>query len=171
MTSLMLAHTHKTRLLLSGLSGLVVVVLLMTVSLYVETSQYAFQSLLNTSLFALKWYYVALVSFILLFVLWLGLGRYKDVRIGRDYEAPEYRWLSWFSMLFAAGMGIGLIFWSVSEPLSHFMANPFVEATRTPEAANTAIRLTFFHWDYMRGQYMPWWVYVWDILPIAAVCL
>lgn len=97
-------------------------------------------------LYQLKWFLVLVVAFSLAFVIWLGMGRYRNVRLGHDDEVPEFTYRSWFSMLFAAGMGIGLIFWSIAEPLSHFRANPFTVADETAEAAATAMQLTFFHW-------------------------
>lgn len=93
-------------------------------------AQAAFDAVQARMLYALKWYYVAIVAFVLAFVLWLGFGRYKNLRLGGDEEHPEFTYFSWFSMLFAAGMGIGLIFWSIAEPLSHYQANPFVAEGR-----------------------------------------
>ena len=94
----------------------------------------------------LRWWYVALVAFLTAFVLWLGLGRYKNVRLGKDYEQPEYRLFPWLAMLFAAGTGVGLLFWSIAEPIMHFQGNPFTSEGFTPSAASTAIQLSFFHW-------------------------
>jgi len=94
----------------------------------------------------MAWYYVALVAFFLGFIVWLGMGRYKNVRLGYEHESPEFRTLPWLAMLFAAGTGVGLLFWSIAEPIEHFIANPFVEQGETPHAAAVALRLTFFHW-------------------------
>lgn len=94
----------------------------------------------------LEWYYVVLVTFLLAVVIWLGMGRYQDVRLGAQDEHPEFGLFSWIAMLFAAGTGVGLIFWSIAEPISHFQGNPFTATTETPEAAAAAMRLTFFHW-------------------------
>lgn len=94
----------------------------------------------------LRWWYVALVAFLTALIVWLGLGRYKDVRLGQDYELPEYRLVPWLAMLFAAGTGVGLLFWSVAEPLMHFQGNPFAPDPHTPEAASAALQLSFFHW-------------------------
>lgn len=93
----------------------------------------------------LEWYYVALVAFLFLFITWLGMGRYRFVRLGQDHEKPEFRTLSWLAMLFAAGTGVGLIFWSIAEPIMHFAGNPF-SSGKSPEAAAVAMRLTYFHW-------------------------
>lgn len=110
-----------------------------------DQSAAVFDGIQNQVLLTFRWYFVAIVGFVLAFVLWLGFGRYRNVRLGDD-EAPEFTYASWFSMLFAAGMGIGLIFWSIAEPLNHYAANPFVAEGQTPAAASAAMRLTFFHW-------------------------
>ncbi|MPY78363.1 MAG: BCCT family transporter [Actinophytocola sp.] len=69
------------------------------------------------------WYYTIIVSLFVVFSLWVGLGHYGDIKLSPQEEEPEFRLGSWFAMLFAAGMGIGLVFWGVAEPLNHF-ANP-----------------------------------------------
>ena len=84
----------------------------------------------------------------------LAFGRYGRLRLGGDDEKPEFSTASWFSMLFAAGMGIGLVFWGVAEPLSHYGAPPPGVAAGTPEAANAAMRYSFFHWGLH-----PWAIY------------
>lgn len=91
-------------------------------------------------------YYVGLVGFFLVFVVWLGMGRYKNVRLGPDDEPPEFATLPWIAMLFAAGTGVGLLFWSIAEPVTHFGGNPFSEKAGTPAAAIKGLSLSFFHW-------------------------
>ncbi|MCE8027123.1 BCCT family transporter [Halomonas daqingensis] len=94
----------------------------------------------------LEWYYVLLVAFLLLFMVWLGMGRYKNVRLGGDFEQPEFSFFSWVAMLFAAGTGVGILFWSVAQPILQFQDNPFIEQGMSPDAARVAMRLTYFHW-------------------------
>lgn len=94
----------------------------------------------------LEWYYVLLVAFLLLFMVWLGVGRYKNVRLGGDFEQPEFTYFSWVSMLFAAGTGVGILFWAVAQPILQFQDNPFIAEGMTPDAARVAMRLTYFHW-------------------------
>ncbi|WP_445005492.1 BCCT family transporter [Halomonas mongoliensis] len=94
----------------------------------------------------LEWYYVLLVAFLLLFMVWLGVGRYKNVRLGGDFEQPEFTFFSWVSMLFAAGTGVGILFWAVAQPILQFQDNPFIAEGMTPDAARVAMRLTYFHW-------------------------
>lgn len=94
----------------------------------------------------LEWYYVLLVAFLLFFMIWLGVGRFKNVRLGGDFEQPEFTFFSWVSMLFAAGTGVGILFWAVAQPILQFQENPFIAEGMSPEAARVAMRLTYFHW-------------------------
>jgi choline/glycine/proline betaine transport protein len=91
------------------------------------------------------WFYILAVGFLLFFVLWLMLSRYAHVRLGDDDDQPEFTTGAWFAMLFSAGMGIGLIFYGVAEPMLHF-ADPVRGEGGTTEAAKAAMKLTFFHW-------------------------
>jgi choline/glycine/proline betaine transport protein len=96
----------------------------------------------------LSWYYVSLMNFYLIFVLALALSKFGKIRLGGDDEKPEFSNFSWLSMLFGAGIGIGILFWSIAEPLTHFQSNPFMGDAQalSPEAAQIAMRLTIFHW-------------------------
>ena len=92
------------------------------------------------------WYYVLLVAGFVAFALWVGLGRWGDLTLGSDDDEPEFRLLPWFAMLFAAGMGIGLVFYGVAEPLSHF-SSPKPGVTGTPaQLAQSALAQTYLHW-------------------------
>ncbi len=91
------------------------------------------------------WFYVLAVAGFLFFVLFLMMSRYGDVKLGPDDSEPEYGYISWFAMLFSAGMGIGLLFFGVAEPIQHYALPPIGEG-RTIESARQAMVLTFFHW-------------------------
>ncbi|MDO5045266.1 BCCT family transporter, partial [Campylobacter sp.] len=91
------------------------------------------------------WFYVLAVAIIVLSVIMLGFSKFGDIKLGADHSKPQYSNLSWFGMLFAAGMGIGLVFFGVSEPLMHYL-NPPVGEARSVEAAKLAMNITFFHW-------------------------
>jgi choline/glycine/proline betaine transport protein len=104
-----------------------------------------FEGLQSAIASTLDWYYVLVVTSFLVFVVWLGASRFGRLRLGGDAERPRYRYVTWFSMLFTAGMGIGLVFWSVAEPLSH-LADPPRAQTGSGEAAREAMQFTFFHW-------------------------
>ncbi len=95
----------------------------------------------------LGWYYIAIVAGFVFFSIWIAASHMGNVVLGSDDEEPEFSMLSWFAMLFAAGMGIGLVFWGVAEPLNHFSAPPPGLPAATPaDAASTAMNVTFLHW-------------------------
>ncbi|MDO4555068.1 MAG: BCCT family transporter [Lachnospiraceae bacterium] len=92
------------------------------------------------------WFYTISVSGFLIFSLAICFSKYGKIRLGGDDSKPEYSNISWFAMLFSAGMGIGLIFWGVAEPLNHYM-NPLGADPGTVEAAEFAIQKSFLHWS------------------------
>ncbi|WMC09890.1 BCCT family transporter [Oceanimonas pelagia] len=96
----------------------------------------------------LSWYYIGLMSFTLFFSVWLICSRYGSIRLGGENERPEFSNFSWFSMLFGAGIGIGILFWSIAEPIYHFQGNPFIAESdnMTVAAAQVAMRISIFHW-------------------------
>lgn len=91
------------------------------------------------------WFYVAAVTGFLVFVVYLMFSAHGDVKLGPDESEPDYSYISWFAMLFSAGMGIGLVFFGVAEPIQHYAAPPIGEGG-TFEAARQAMVLTFLHW-------------------------
>jgi len=94
------------------------------------------------------WMYLLAVSFFLVFCIWLFFSPYRKLRLGADDSRPEFSNLSWFAMLFSAGMAIGLIFWGVAEPVSHIVAPPGQVTPASREAIVQAFRLSFFHWGF-----------------------
>ncbi|WP_404419431.1 BCCT family transporter [Marinospirillum sp.] len=133
--------------MMTKVSILMVLVTVIMGSLYTEVSATGISALREMLNPFLEWYYVILVAFLLFFMIWLGTGRYKNVRLGGDAELPEFTFFSWVSMLFAAGTGVGILFWSVAQPIMQFQANPFVmPGTSEGDAAVVAMRLSFFHW-------------------------
>src|ERR671916_3478165 len=75
--------------------------------------------------------------------------RYGNIRLGPDDSRPEFTTVSWIAMMFAAGLGLGLMFYGVAEPISHFAAPPHgLAEPRTPEAAQVALEFTYFHWGF-----------------------
>ncbi len=101
----------------------------------------------------LGWLYVLAMTGFLSFVGWLLLSRHGRVKLGPDDSEPEFSRPTWFAMLFSAGMGIGLMFFSVAEPLKHY-ARPPTPAASEAEAVHQSLALTFFHWGLH-----PWAVY------------
>ena len=100
------------------------------------------------------WLYLWVVLGLVLLAIVLAFSRYGDLKLGDEDDEPQFSMGAWFSMLFAAGMGIGLVFWGVAEPLSHYVTPPPGIAPQTPEAANAAMRYAFFHWGLH-----PWAIY------------
>ncbi len=96
----------------------------------------------------LSWFYLIVTTFFLAFVLFLAFSRYGKIKLGKEDEEPEFGMFSWFAMLFQAGMGIGVIFWGVSEPVVHYASEPPYGGAEpnTPEAARLSIQYSFFHW-------------------------
>ena len=99
------------------------------------------------------WFFIWTVNIVLVFVLVLLGSRFGYIRIGGPDAKPEFSTISWFAMLFSAGMGIGILFYGVAEPISHYASNPFT-AGENQESARMAMDLTFLHWGLH-----PWGVY------------
>lgn len=93
------------------------------------------------------WIFVLSVNIFLIFVLYLAFSKYGKIRLGGKDAEPEFKTISWFSMLFSAGMGIGLLFWSVAEPVTHF-GNPPTADPNSAAAAKEAMNYTFLHWGF-----------------------
>nr|WP_206053931.1 BCCT family transporter [Nocardioides iriomotensis] len=101
------------------------------------------------------WMFVVLASAFVVFVIWLAMGRFGNIPLGSDDEEPEFKTVSWIAMMFSAGMGIGLMFYGVSEPLSHFVTPPpGTGPAGNPEAVQNAMATTLFHWTLH-----PWAIY------------
>ncbi|MCP3740716.1 glycine betaine uptake BCCT transporter [Rossellomorea sp. BNER] len=107
----------------------------------------------NGSIDYLGWVYLGATLFFVIFSIYLLFSKYGDIRLGRKTDKPDFNTASWLAMLFSAGMGIGIVYWSVAEPVTHYTTPPYGEAY-TNEAANTAMKYTFFHWGLD-----PWAIY------------
>lgn len=107
------------------------------------------------------WYYLIIVSLMVVFTLFLIVSPYGKIRLGKDSDRPAYSRTTWFAMLFSAGMGIGLVFWGAAEPLSHFAVSSPTGETGTDQAFRDAMRYTFFHWG----------LHAWAIYAIVALAL
>ncbi|WP_100404625.1 glycine betaine uptake BCCT transporter [Bacillus solitudinis] len=99
------------------------------------------------------WFYLISATAFLLFALYLIISPYGNIKLGKPEDKPEYNYLTWFSFLFTAGMGIGLVFWGVAEPVYHFFDPPQAESGSN-QAAGEAMRYAFFHWGLH-----PWAIY------------
>lgn len=93
------------------------------------------------------WFFILSINFFLIFLIYLAVGKFGNMRIGGPNAKPEFKTISWFAMLFSAGMGIGLLFFGVGEPVMHFNTPPTAVAG-TAEAAREAMNFTFLHWGF-----------------------
>lgn len=91
------------------------------------------------------WFYLLSMTLFVIFAVWIAFSKYGKIKLGPDDSKPDYSFISWFAMLFSAGMGIGLVFWGVAEPLNHFI-NPMGMDGGTEAAANFAMMKSFMHW-------------------------
>ncbi|MFK8115078.1 MAG: BCCT family transporter [Rubripirellula sp.] len=106
------------------------------------------------------WLYVGTMSGFLIFAIWLAFGRYGQLRLGTDDSRPEFSRISWFAMLFSAGMGIGLLFYSVAEPIDHFTSPPpTYRVSGGPD--QLAMAMTVFHWG----------LHPWALYAVVGLCL
>lgn len=101
------------------------------------------------------WLFVLTSAGFVIFSAYLAISRFGNIKLGPDDSEPEFSTFSWVSMMFATGMGIGLMFWGVAEPLTHLNTPPLgLAEPASPEAANLAMEYTFFHWGFH-----PWAMY------------
>lgn len=107
------------------------------------------------------WYYLLIVSVMVLFCLFFLISPMGKIRLGKDTDKPEFSYGTWIAMLFSAGMGIGLVFWGAAEPLSHFAIDPATAEPGSVEAFRESMRFTFFHWG----------IHAWAIYAVVALSL
>lgn len=127
--------------------ALIVIVALVAVAMIApEGTSKVFGDMQTAVVDGLAPYYMLVVGAFVVFAIWMGLSRYGNITLGKDDEKPEFGLLSWFAMLFAAGMGIGLVFWGAAEPLTFFV-NPKPGVTGDEaDLARAAMGQTFMHW-------------------------
>jgi choline/glycine/proline betaine transport protein len=93
------------------------------------------------------WFFILSVNVFLVFVVYLAFSKFVRVRLGGDEAKPEFSTLAWFSMLFSAGMGIGLLFWSIAELVTHYLVPPLAAASDV-QSAQQAMNVTMLHWGF-----------------------
>lgn len=125
-----------------------------------DTAESVFNTVQAWILVNVSWFYILTVAIILLSVVYLALSRYGSIKLGPDHSQPDYRNVTWFAMLFSAGMGIGLMFFGVAEPVMHFLSPPVGDGSNV-DAAREAMRITFFHWG----------LHAWSIYAIVGLTL
>ena len=135
-------HLNRPVFYLSSLSILLLVLFALIAP---QTADTFFTALQSTIIKNGSWFYVVSVAIILLTAIYIGFSSFGEIRLGPDHCKPDFSFPSWLSMLFAAGMGIGLMFFGVAEPVMHFLSPP-TATEGTIEAVREAMKMTFFHW-------------------------
>lgn len=101
-----------------------------------------------------SWFYLLITFALVLFCIYIGLSKFGDMKLGPDDCEPEYSTISWFAMLFCSGMGVGLVFWSIAEPLAHYIQPMEGIAPLSQEAMEFSVKSCFMHWGIH-----PWSLY------------
>lgn len=145
-------------------AGLIIIFIALTLG-FREQSSEIYSSALNIIGSSFGWLYIIAANIFIIFMGYVALGRFGKIRIGGPDARPEFSTWSWFAMLMSAGMGIGLMFWSVGEPMFH-LSDPSPIFTNmeamTPAAAQAAMGVTYFHWGLH-----PWAIYALVALALA----
>ena len=121
---------------------------------FTETASNLFTPLQTFVTLRFGWLLIGGVASLLAFSIYLALGPYAKIKLGPDDSEPDYSTLSWFAMLFSAGMGIGLLYYGVAEPITHYLEPPRGVPPQTQDAAQQAMNITFHHYGFS-----PWAVY------------
>lgn len=142
------------------MASAIIAIILALAILYPDTARDAIQNARTWVTRYFSWYFVLLASAALLFCVLLAFSRFGTIRLGGPKAKPAYSRFAWYSMLFACGQGIGLIFWSVAEPIMLQNDNPLLQPDQLP-SRDGAIAWSYFHWA----------VTAWAIYCTVAVCI
>ncbi len=139
----------------------VLIVFFITITLLVgEPMEKVFASIQDNISEYGGWFFVLAVNLFLIFCLSIAFSKFGNIRLGGRTAKPEFKKASWFAMLFSAGMGIGILFWSVGEPILHYVNPPFGTG-KTIEAAQRSMQFTFLHWG----------LHAWGIYALVGISL
>ncbi len=135
--------------------GLVLIFILLTF-IFKEQSAAFFQNVLDAIGDNFGWFYILAANFFVIVMILFAASKYGNIKIGGPDAMPEFSTFSWYAMLISAGMGIGLMFWSVAEPIFHYSTpSPMFDVQpNSPQASQSALGLTYFHWGLH-----PWGIY------------
>ncbi|MFB6275424.1 MAG: BCCT family transporter [Halothece sp.] len=137
-------------------SGIIVILFIALTLANKQQASKVFNATLTTIADYGGWFYILVANIFLGLILYFAFSKFGRIRLGGQDAKPEFSTFAWFAMLLSAGMGIGLMFWSVGEPMSHFTNPPAIFGSEpgTPKAGETAMTVTFFHWGLH-----PWGLY------------
>ncbi len=145
-------HPHVT-----FTSTFVLVIFILLTIMFREQSTEIFSAAMAFITSTFGWFLILAANVFVLAGIFFAFSRFGNIRIGGNDAKPEFTTVSWFAMLLSAGMGIGLMFWSVGEPMYHYSSpSPMFSGVEggTPEAAQAAMGITYFHWGIH-----PWGIY------------
>ncbi|MFJ6250041.1 MULTISPECIES: BCCT family transporter [unclassified Streptomyces] len=156
-------HHARTDRIVFGVAAVLTLAFVVWGATATESLQDVSSSLLDGLIRDGGWAFMLAASGFVVFALWLAISRYGRITLGREEEGPEFRTVSWIAMMFSAGMGIGLMFYGVSEPLAHYgTPPPGTHPVDSAERMQTAMATTLFHWTLH-----PWAIYAVVGLAIA----
>ena len=141
-------------------STIIVVLFLLVGILFPADAEAIFGRLQTVIIESFGWFYILVVAMFFFAIAYLALSRYGNLKLGPDDSDPDYPYFTWMAMLFAAGMGIGLMFFAVAEPMQHFSAPPS-GSLQGAAAAREAQVITFFHWG----------LHAWSIYAVVGLSL
>ena len=128
-------------------SIVILIIIITLVLIFREGAEEFFSEAQASVTSSMGWLFILSVNIFVIFCLYMAFGKFGHIRLGGKEAKPEFSTSSWFAMLFSAGMGIGLLFWSIAEPINHFQTPPLGEPG-TPSAARQAMNFTFLHWGF-----------------------
>ena len=152
--------SHMNPPVFLGSAGVIVAFVLFG-TVFTPTAEAAFEATQAFLVSTFGWFYVLTATGLLVFVLYLLVSRFGSIRLGGPEAEPEFGYLTWFSMMMAAGMGIGIVFFGVAEPIEHFAGSPFTQGGQPGDVVD-AMRVTFYHWGLH-----PWAIYAAIAMPLA----
>ncbi|MGM0546168.1 MAG: BCCT family transporter [Bacteroidota bacterium] len=141
-------------------SVVLIITMITTTLLLGEQAKEMFEAVQSAISNNVGWLFILGVNTFLIFSLVIAFSRFGKIRLGGADAKPEFSTMAWFAMLFSAGMGIGIMFWSVAEPINHYLSPPMA-AEESVEAARQAMSLTYMHWGF----------HAWGIYAVVALSL
>ena len=136
------------------ISGPLIILFIALTIIFQDQAEAVFGQVQEAIATSAGWFYILVANIFIAFMLYFAFSRFGKIRIGGVEAKTEFSNFAWYAMLISAGMGIGLMFWSVAEPMFHYLFPPFGAEAATVEAAQLAMGLTFFHWGIH-----PWAIY------------
>ena len=134
-------------------SVVIYTILFLIILIFHQRAAMIINGILNFTLHNLGWMYILGYIIVFFVCIYLSFGKFGNKRLGGKDSKPEYSFFAWIGMLFCTGLGVGLVFYGVSEPVAHYITSP-IAINETAEAAAEAMRITFFHWTLL-----PWAIY------------